>query len=99
MQPPANYRLLPDGVRCRCINLWQDRQGRFYCCGATDAEAPAPSEDPISLGDVLNQVIPQMTTAEQQARLAEFMRLAVKVEELRAIGFEVEIHCDVRKVY
>lgn len=32
MPAPAGYNKLPDGVRCRCLNLWQEADGSFWCC-------------------------------------------------------------------
>lgn len=29
--PPPGYSWLPDGVRCRCVSLWQSGE-RFACC-------------------------------------------------------------------
>jgi len=31
MRVPENYVKLPDGVKCRCANLWSDGKN-FYCC-------------------------------------------------------------------
>lgn len=41
--PPAGYRKLLEGTRCRCIRLWQDGVGGFYCCRSTGS--PAMSDD------------------------------------------------------
>ena len=41
--PPAGYRKLPDGTRCRCIRLWQDGVGGFYCCRSSATLAFADS--------------------------------------------------------
>lgn len=30
--PPDGYGPLRDGVRCRCIRMWQGASGRLYCC-------------------------------------------------------------------
>jgi hypothetical protein len=42
---PAGYRKLANGVRCRCVRLWQDGHGGYYCCrpDALSPPAPAPS--------------------------------------------------------
>lgn len=37
-EPPYWYRKLPMGLRCRCINLWQDGD-TYYCCRAASAAA------------------------------------------------------------
>lgn len=29
---PEGYSKLPDGVRCRCLKLWLDPDGIFWCC-------------------------------------------------------------------
>lgn len=29
---PPGYGWLPDGMRCRCIKLWQDGKGNYACC-------------------------------------------------------------------
>ena len=29
---PDHYRQLPNGVRCRCLSLWQETDGTFWCC-------------------------------------------------------------------
>lgn len=32
MAAPQGYRKLPDGVRCRCMNLWAEADGSHWCC-------------------------------------------------------------------
>lgn len=29
--PPEGYEKLPDGVRCRCVHLWQFGED-YFCC-------------------------------------------------------------------
>lgn len=35
---PAHYTKLPDGMLCKCLNLWREWDGSHWCCGA----APTP---------------------------------------------------------
>lgn len=42
MERPANYERLPDGVRCRCINLWRDADGSYWCCKREGGETIEP---------------------------------------------------------
>lgn len=30
--PPWGYKKLSKHVRCRCLNLWVDEQGDYWCC-------------------------------------------------------------------
>ena len=32
MSAPAGHTKLPPGIRCRCLNLWQENDGEFWCC-------------------------------------------------------------------
>jgi len=59
--PPAGYRKLPDGTRCRCIRLWQDGVGGFYCCRSSAT---------LAFGDSLSQHCPNC-----EAQAAEIERL------------------------
>lgn len=29
---PDTYTRLPDGVRCKCSNLWSEADGSYWCC-------------------------------------------------------------------
>lgn len=29
---PEHYQKLPKGVRCRCLHLWKEADGSFWCC-------------------------------------------------------------------
>lgn len=31
--PPADYKLIPKGVRCSCPALWREADGSYWCCG------------------------------------------------------------------
>lgn len=31
-KPPAGYVALPKGAKCRCLLLWDDGDGNYYCC-------------------------------------------------------------------
>lgn len=31
-KPPAGYTKLSTGVRCRCVHLWQQANGEYWCC-------------------------------------------------------------------
>lgn len=41
---PDYYRKLPDGVRCRCINLWAEVDGSHWCCNVNRRPQPALAE-------------------------------------------------------
>ena len=30
--PPEGYTPLPKGVRCRCLKLWREADGSYWCC-------------------------------------------------------------------
>lgn len=30
--PPEHYKQLPKGVRCRCLKLWREADGSYWCC-------------------------------------------------------------------
>lgn len=32
MDRPEHYQKLPKGIRCRCLRLWQDADGAYWCC-------------------------------------------------------------------
>lgn len=32
--PPEQYRQLPKGVRCRCLKLWREADGSYWCCNS-----------------------------------------------------------------
>ncbi len=46
MPAPEGYGLLPKGVRCRCVKLWREADGTFWCC--TDGKPRGTSEPPKS---------------------------------------------------
>lgn len=33
MTAPAGYTKLPTGTRCRCLQLWSEADGSYWCCG------------------------------------------------------------------
>lgn len=35
---PSNYKRLPDGLKCRCINLFQEPDGSYWCCNRLQKE-------------------------------------------------------------
>lgn len=48
MPAPANYVRLPNGIRCKCLNLWtDDRDGSLWCCnrGGVVEELVTPTQD------------------------------------------------------
>ena len=45
MAPPQGYTKLASGLRCRCVNLWQEGDD-FYCC---KLNAPPPMDPPDEL--------------------------------------------------
>lgn len=65
--PPAGYRKLPDGTRCRCIRLWQDGVGGFYCCRSSAT---------LAFADSLSQHCPN---CEAQAEEIEKLRMHLDV--------------------
>jgi len=70
--PPAGYRKLPDGTRCRCIRLWQDGVGGFYCCRSSAT---------LAFGDSLSQHCPN---CEAQAAEIEKLREALRDIQIEA---------------
>ncbi len=38
--PPLGYERLPEGVRCRCVNLWRDASGAHWCCAPNNKRLP-----------------------------------------------------------
>lgn len=30
--PPYNYTKLPAGIKCRCLHLWKEVDGSYWCC-------------------------------------------------------------------
>lgn len=46
MSAPEGFKKLPKDVRCRCIQLWQEPDGTFWCCNAGKVDLPqAPTVD------------------------------------------------------
>lgn len=41
--PPPGYGILPGRLRCRCIKLWEDGKGNFYCCKRGEPASPPQS--------------------------------------------------------
>lgn len=37
---PAQYLQLPRGVKCKCLALWIETDGSYWCCGAWQAREP-----------------------------------------------------------
>lgn len=68
--PPAGYRKLPDGTRCRCIRLWQDGVGGFYCCRSSAT---------LAFADSLSQHCPNC-----EAQAAEIEKLRANNLHLRS---------------
>ncbi len=64
--PPAGYRKLPEGTRCRCIRLWQDGVGGFYCCRSSAT---------LAFADSLSQHCPNC-----EAQAAEIERLGSVID-------------------
>lgn len=36
--PPEGYKLLPKGVRCRCLRLWREADQTYWCCNIRERE-------------------------------------------------------------
>lgn len=70
--PPAGYRKLPDGTRCRCIRLWQDGVGGFYCCRSSAT---------LAFADSLSQHCPN---CEAEAAEIEKLREALRDIQIEA---------------
>ncbi len=55
MKAPEGYGLLPKGVRCRCVNLWREADGTFWCCSEGKprgtSEPPKSSQAPLNVAD------------------------------------------------
>lgn len=47
MTAPDGYRQLPRGVRCRCLNLWRESEGDYWCCKPRDGAAPFKIGDSV----------------------------------------------------
>jgi hypothetical protein len=50
-KPPEGYTEIAAGARCRCINLWTDGRGGYFCCGGLGgglAVAESESSDKIA---------------------------------------------------
>ena len=30
--PSDEYRKLPKGIRCKCLKLWREADGSYWCC-------------------------------------------------------------------
>lgn len=43
--PPPGYVRLGDGLRCRCVELWQQANGEYWCC---QRSAPLTPEEVLS---------------------------------------------------
>lgn len=74
--PPAGYRKLPDGTRCRCIRLWQDGVGGFYCCRSSAT---------LAFGDSLSQHCPNCE--EQAAEIEKLREALTKSEALQDLAY------------
>lgn len=55
IKPPPGYTELPTGARCRCLLMWDDGHGRYYCCkmvGAARALPPKKKKGKIVMREV-----------------------------------------------
>lgn len=39
---PNGYTRLPEGIGCRCVNLWSEPDGIYWCCNRGSAPVYAP---------------------------------------------------------
>lgn len=54
---PDGYEKLPEGQRCRCVQLWQGPDGSFWCCGAGKAHAARQERIDASLAKRLGESV------------------------------------------
>lgn len=65
VEPPAGFRELQGGIKCRCIRLWKDpKGGNYWCCNPKTnmdvVEPKAEQEQPV-----VELVPDQSATAEK----------------------------------
>lgn len=41
---PENYTQLPRGVRCKCLALWREADGSYWCCRQFEGSEPTENE-------------------------------------------------------
>lgn len=46
MSAPDGYVKLPDQRRCKCLRVWRDVGGAYWCCGKPENAAPLKPHDP-----------------------------------------------------
>lgn len=81
MDAPAGYKRLPDGARCRCINLWADSALNYWCCNLSTPDSPVimdmDAQTPQPKGPELKWQGPVLLPGETVQYLADLAKTGV----------------------